>query len=263
MNKLAIQSIVLDSIRCDIDDFIGVRLQCSSLDEKVTVSLGDIILKGEVRWGKGEFEVNVPFSDLREKLNSCQFNNIDSSWWLSYDNEWKSSSDGEFFWESINDNEDADATIPASRSNISNGNISNLFQEFEGWDIDNSSARLVIMSLKGNINNLDEEELLGYYGLTDGEDGEIQSYMYSDSIEGLISSQELGLNVFKNEIPTAKKFLDQLLKFNFDHLWFIDDDGIKFISEIGQEDISLIERNYSMFEYAIVCEVCHVAEDDY
>ena len=139
----------------------------------------------------------------------------------------------------------------------------NLFQEFEGWDTDNSSARLVIVSDKNNIKNLDEEELLDYYGLTDGDDGEIQSYMYSDSIEGLASSQELGSDVFKNEITSAKDFFDQLLKFNFDHLWFIDNDGLKFITEIGDEDISLVEKNYSMFEYAIVCEVCHLTGEDY
>ena len=141
--------------------------------------------------------------------------------------------------------------------------MENLFQEFEGWDTDNSSARLVILSLKKNIKNLDEEELLDYYGLTDGDDGEIQSYMYSDNIEGLTSSQELGSDVFKNEITSAKDFFDQLLKFNFDHLWFIDNDGLKFITEIGNEDISLVEKNYSMFEYAIVCEVCHITGDDY
>ena len=139
----------------------------------------------------------------------------------------------------------------------------NLFQEFEGWDTDNSSARLVIVSLKKNIKNLDEEELLDYYGLTDGDDGEIQSYMYSDSIEGLTSSQELGSDVFKNEITSAKDFFDKFLKFNFDHLWFIDNDGLKFISEIGDEDILLVEKNYSMFEYAIVCEVCHLTGEDY
>ena len=139
----------------------------------------------------------------------------------------------------------------------------NLFQEFEGWDTDNSSARLVIVSLKKNIKNLDEEELLDYYGLTDGDDGEIQSYMYSDSIEGLTSSQEFGTDVFKNEITSAKDFFDKFLKFNFDHLWFIDNDGLKFISEIGDEDISLVEKNYSMFEYAIVCEVCHITGEDY
>ena len=139
----------------------------------------------------------------------------------------------------------------------------NLFQEFEGWDTDNSSARLVIVSLKKNIKNLDEEELLDYYGLTDGDDGEIQSYMYSDSIEGLTSSQEFGTDVFKNEITSAKDFFDKFLKFNFNHLWFIDNDGLKFISEIGDEDISLVEKNYSMFEYAIVCEVCHLTGEDY
>jgi len=139
----------------------------------------------------------------------------------------------------------------------------NLFQEFEGWDTDNSSARLVIVSLKKNIKNLDEEELLDYYGLTDGDDGEIQSYMYSDSIEGLTSSQEFGTDVFKNEITSAKDFFDKFLKFNFDHLWFIDNDGLKFISEIGDEDILLVEKNYSMFEYAIVCEVCHLTGEDY
>ena len=141
--------------------------------------------------------------------------------------------------------------------------MENLFQEFEGWDTDSSSARLVIVSLKKNIKNLDEQELLDYYGLTDGDDGEIQSYMYSDSIEGLTSSQELGSDVFKNEITSAKDFFDQLLKFNFDHLWFIDNDGLKFITEIGDEDISLVEKNYSMFEYAIVCEVCHITGEDY
>lgn len=141
--------------------------------------------------------------------------------------------------------------------------MKDLFQEFEGWDTDNSSARIVIVSEKKNINNLDEEELLDYYGLTDGDDGEIQSYMYADSIEGLASSQELGSNVFKNEITSAKDFFDQLLKFNFNHLWFIDNDGLKFITEIGEEDISLVEKNYSMFEYAIVCEVCHITGDDY
>ena len=139
----------------------------------------------------------------------------------------------------------------------------NLFQEFEGWDTDNSSARLVIVSEKKNIKNLDGEDLLFEYGLTEFEDGEIQSYIYSDSIEGLALSQELGSDIFKNEITSAKDFFDQLLKFNFDHLWFIDNDGLKFITEIGDEDISLVEKNYSMFEYAIVCEVCHLTGEDY
>lgn len=141
--------------------------------------------------------------------------------------------------------------------------MKNLFKEFEGWDIDNSSARLVIVSEKKNIKKLDEEELLDYYGLTDGDDGEIQSYIYSDSFEGFVSSQEFGSDVFKNEITSAKNFFDQLLKFNVDHLWFIEDDGLKFISEIGDEDILLVEKYYSMFEYAIVCEVCHLTGDDY
>ena len=116
---------------------------------------------------------------------------------------------------------------------------------------------------KKNIKKLDEEELLDYYGLTDGDDGEIQSYIYSDSFEGFVSSQEFGSDVFKNEITSAKNFFDQLLKFNVDHLWFIEDDGLKFISEIGDEDILLVEKYYSMFEYAIVCEVCHLTGDDY
>lgn len=111
MNKLAVQSIVLDSIQCEIDDFIEVKLHCSSLNEKVVVSFGDNLLKGEVRWGKGEFVVNIPFLDLKEKLSGHLFNEIDSSWWLSYDNEFKSSSDGEFFWESINDNEEGDKIL--------------------------------------------------------------------------------------------------------------------------------------------------------
>lgn len=111
MNKLAVQSIVLDSIQCEIDDFIEVKLHCSSLNEKVVVSFGDNLLKGEVRWGKGEFVVNIPFLDLKEKLSCHLFNEIDSSWWLSYDNEFKSSSDGEFFWESINDNEEGDKIL--------------------------------------------------------------------------------------------------------------------------------------------------------
>ena len=87
MNKLAIQSIVLDSIQCDIDDFIGLRLYCSSINEKVIVSSGDVILKGEVRWGKGEFLVNIPFLELRDKLSCFLFNKLDFSWWLSYDYE--------------------------------------------------------------------------------------------------------------------------------------------------------------------------------
>lgn len=111
MNKLAIQSIVLDSIQCDIDDFIGLRLYCSSINEKVIVSSGDVILKGEVRWGKGEFLVNIPFLELRDKLSCYLFNKLDSAWWLSYDYELISSSDGEFLWESINDNEKEDEIL--------------------------------------------------------------------------------------------------------------------------------------------------------
>ena len=97
------------------------------------------------------------------------------------------------------------------------------------------------------------------YGLTYFEDGEIQSYMYSDSIEGLVSSKELGSNIFRNDITSTKDFFDQFNKFSFDHLSFMDDDGLKYITEIGYEDISLVEKIYSKFEYAIVCEVCHIS----
>jgi|TARA_B100002003_G_C13900047_1_gene438534 hypothetical protein len=142
---------------------------------------------------------------------------------------------------------------------MSNENLSDVFKEFDGWDVDNSSAGVVIVSEKKNIQNLDEEEFLDLYGLTYFEDGEIQSYMYSDSIEGLVSSKELGSNIFRNDITSTKDFFDQFNKFSFDHLWFMDDDGLKYITEIGYEDISLVEKIYSKFEYAIVCEVCHIS----
>lgn len=32
---------------------------------------------------------------------------------------------------------------------------------------------------------------------------------------------------------------------------------------IIDEEISLVEKNYSIFEYAIVCEVCHITGEDY
>ena len=142
---------------------------------------------------------------------------------------------------------------------MSNENLSDVFKEFDGWDVDNSSAGVVIVSEKKNIQNLDEEEFLDLYGLTYFEDGEIQSYMYSDSIEGLVSLKELGSNIFRNDITSTKDFFDQFNKFSFDHLWFMDDDGLKYITEIGYEDISLVEKIYSKFEYAIVCEVCHIS----
>tara|TARA_B100001287_G_C22290570_1_gene348129 strand:- start:50 stop:481 length:432 start_codon:yes stop_codon:yes gene_type:complete len=142
---------------------------------------------------------------------------------------------------------------------MSNEKLNDVFQEFGGWDADNSSAAVVIVSEKKNIQNLDEEELLDLYGLTYFEDGEIQSYMYSDSIEGLVSSKELGSNIFRNEITSAKDFFHQFIKFSFDHLWFMDNDGLKYIAEIGNVDVSLVEKIYSKFEYAIVCEVCHIS----
>ena len=85
MNKLALQSIVLDTIKGDINDTIGVIISCSSLNEKIVVSYGEIVIEGEVRWGRGEFIVNIPIGELKDQLSLKMFNEIDSEWWLSFD----------------------------------------------------------------------------------------------------------------------------------------------------------------------------------
>jgi len=60
----------------------------------------------------------------------------------------------------------------------------------------------------------------------------------------------------------VKDFSNQLFKFNINHLWIIENERLKFITEIGEENILLVEKIYSKFKYISVFEVCYITDDD-
>ena len=135
------------------------------------------------------------------------------------------------------------------------------FKEFETWDVDNSSAKVIIMLEEKNIENFDESDLLTEFGLTKYEDGELQSYMYSENMSGLeLIESKYSYEIFKNQFESGDDLIASLDQFNFEYIWYLDTNELKFVSENFEDDKAMIDELLATSKIAIICEVCYMED---
>jgi len=136
------------------------------------------------------------------------------------------------------------------------------YKDFDGWDVDESSARLLIAITKHE--ELDGLEILNEYDLTAGDDGELQNYMYVESIEEMnIEEKKLGYDVLSNNLESFDQLNAVLERFNFRHLWHLNEGKLNFVSEgEWEDDRRSIENLISVCDRFIICEVCAISDYD-
>jgi hypothetical protein len=135
------------------------------------------------------------------------------------------------------------------------------FKEFDTWDVDNSSSKIIIMLEEKNIVNFDVSNLLTEFGLTMYEDGELQRYMYSESMSGLeLFENKYSYEIFRNQFESGDDLIACLDQFNFEYVWYLDANELKFVSENLEDDKAMIDELLATNKFAIICEVCHTED---
>lgn len=137
------------------------------------------------------------------------------------------------------------------------------FNEFEGWDIDNSSA-LIIVGLKNQYRqDFDNKDLLIEYGL-DGNDGELQNYPYASHLIGIdLISNQFGFDIHQNNVSSYKELVETLEKFGFDYFWFFDGKKLNFISDYNWNDNEVLIKNIlKESDIFITTKVCTVSTEE-
>ena len=137
------------------------------------------------------------------------------------------------------------------------------YKELDGWDIDESSARLLVAITKNQ--GLDELDILNEYGLTANDDGELQNFMYVGSIEGMeVEETKFGYDILSSKVESFDQFNTILENFNFRHLWHFNENKLNLVSEgEWEDDKTSIEILMSVCDRFIVCEVCAITESSY
>ena len=134
------------------------------------------------------------------------------------------------------------------------------YSEFEEWDQDNSSARVIVGFRKSAIENIDCEDIVSHYGLEIYENGELQKYMYSGNMPGIrLHENKYSHEIFVNEYTSSEELIAQLEQFSFDHFWFFDEGEFGFISDwewSSKEDA--IDIAFDASDYFAIFEVCVV-----
>jgi len=132
------------------------------------------------------------------------------------------------------------------------------YNEFEEWDRDNSSARVMIAFNRSIQNELEPDDLLNEYGLELYEDGELQSYMYSDNITQLTNIEG---RIYQLESRNIEELIKVLDDFNFDHLWHFDNEQMNFVSDWNWKDnTELIQKVLEKTDALYIAEVCVVSD---
>lgn len=137
------------------------------------------------------------------------------------------------------------------------------FNEFEGWDIDNSSA-LIIIGLKDKYReDFDCNSLLFEYSL-DSDTGELQNYQYASYLTGIdLIAHQYGFDVHKNNLSSQDELIKIFNKFNFDYFWFFDGKQLNFISDYNWDNNKdLIEKVIAESDIFITTQVCTVSSDE-
>lgn len=136
------------------------------------------------------------------------------------------------------------------------------YSEFEEWDQDNSSARVIVGFRKSAIESIDCEDIVSHYGLEIYENGELQKYMYSGNISGIgLHENKYSHEIFINEYSSSEELIAQLDQFSFDHFWFYEEGEFGFISDwdwSSNEDA--IDIAFDASDYFAVFEVCVVTD---
>lgn len=136
------------------------------------------------------------------------------------------------------------------------------FNEFNEWDLDNGSAKIIVGLSEKDLSSFDCEDILGHYGLEKWENGETQNYVYSSSISNLkLIENKFTFEIFENQFSSIGEFIGEMEKYSFDHFWFYKENSFNFVSDYYWEDNeNLIETVLSESKYFAVCEVCVVSD---
>jgi len=135
--------------------------------------------------------------------------------------------------------------------------------DFEGWDRDNSSIKILIAINNNDINSFNTENLLDTYGLEEDVDGEAQNYVYARSIKQMkLETSKYNYSIFKNSFDNYDKFIEMINQFSIGHIWHCIDDEFKLLhnneydgSELKETEnnLKIVLDNISNF---ILLEVC-------
>jgi len=138
-----------------------------------------------------------------------------------------------------------------------------IFNEFDGWDPDNSSAIILIGLKEKDFDNFQPDTLLFQYGL-DSDDGELQNYTYSSDMNGLdIIAKHFGFDVHKNNLDGFDNLVGIFENFNLDYFWFFDGSELKYVSDYYlQENQDLVEKIINKSEFFISTVVSTTSDDE-
>ena len=139
------------------------------------------------------------------------------------------------------------------------------YLEWDGWDRDESSALICVALNKGEENIISEDDICTEYGLEENEDGECQTYVYTDSIEGMKKlDTSYGYSIMSNEMKSYDDLKIAFDRFSFKQLWHQKDGNIHLVS-FGHnldDNKSSIEELLTLSDRFIVCEVCAIGDSD-
>ena len=139
------------------------------------------------------------------------------------------------------------------------------YLEWDGWDRDESSALICIAADKGDEIKLSEGDICDAYGLSENDDGECQTYMYVDSVEGMKKSDSsFGYDILTNEMESYDQLKIAFDRFNFQHLWHLIEASLKLVSygHNLDENKSSVDELLKLSDRFIVCEVCAIGDSD-
>ena len=139
------------------------------------------------------------------------------------------------------------------------------YLEWEGWDRDESSALICVAINKDDEIKLSESDICADYGLSENDDGECQTYMYADSVEGMKKlDSSYGYDILTNKMESFDQLKAAFDRFSFRHLWHLNDGNLNLVS-LGDnldENKASVDELLELADRFLVCEVCAIGDLD-
>ena len=77
------------------------------------------------------------------------------------------------------------------------------------------------------------------------------------------SESSSGYDILTNEMESYEQFKAAFDRFNFKHLWHLNDGSLKLVSNCGlDENKSSVDKLLKLTDRFIVCEVCAIGDLD-
>ena len=145
------------------------------------------------------------------------------------------------------------------------------YLDWEGWDRDESSSLICIAVNKGDSIKLSEDDVCSLYGLTaHDDDGETQTYMYIDSLEGMKKLNKLnegdicnlyGYDILTNEMESYEQFKAVFDRFSFNQLWHLNNTSFNLVADKHlDKNKSSVDELIKLTDRFIVCEICAIGD---